>query len=147
MKDRAPQAQPLPRLPERSRRNRQPPVSASRTPTANAVASARVSRRESLAERGAELPEERSDYWRRRHSGRRPRFGGDGGQSAALAVGVRPQRGDTDTLTRRVGVWPNSLFSGGTACVVPEENLSVGHDLHEEGQISWLSPRARCPKD
>lgn len=38
MKDKAPQAQPLPRPPERSRRNRRPHVSASRTPTANAVA-------------------------------------------------------------------------------------------------------------
>lgn len=70
MKDKAPQAQPLPRLPEKSRRNRQPPVSASRTPTANAVASARVSRRESLAERGAELWTSESEITQRGHPGR-----------------------------------------------------------------------------
>lgn len=110
MKDKAPQAQPLPRPPERSRRIRRPHVSASRTPTANALASARVSRSESLAERGTEVWTSEA----RSHNEGTPADQRES-RGAALAVGVRPQRGDPDTLTRRVGVWPNSLFSGGTS--------------------------------
>jgi len=29
---------------------------------------------------------------------------------------------------------------------MPEENQSVGHVLHEEGQISWLNPSGSMPE-
>ena len=101
---------------------------------------ASVSRSESLAERGAEMS--RTQY--RDDEGTLETTRGSG-QGAALAVGVRPQRGDTTTRDDpTTGVWPIGLFSpafiGG--------KLSVGYDLHEEGHInSWLNSRIRCPQN
>src|SRR5262245_50448266 len=92
-KNSAPKALPLPRPPERSRRIRRPHVEASRTPTANAVAEARVSRSESLAERGAECLGEQSEVRQRRNPGTTK----GSSQGAALAVGVRPRSGDAPT--------------------------------------------------
>ncbi len=121
MKDRAPQAQPLPRLPERSRRIRQPHVSASRTPTANAVASARVSRRESLAERGAELWTSDSEITQRGHPGRPE---GEPGRS----VGSR----GTTAARRHRHVDPTS---GGLA------KLSVFRRRYARGKsVCWTRP-------
>ena len=71
---------------------------------------------------------------------------GDGSQGAALAVGVvARQRSGTGRPTRWLGEWGVWLersvlgrFRRKTVC--------EGHGLPEKRQISWLEPRARCPK-
>jgi hypothetical protein len=64
-------------------------------------------------------------------------------QGAALAVGVVPQGRPT---TRWLADWGSgriwSVWS-----VFSAQTVQIGHGLHEERQISWLSPRARCPQD
>jgi hypothetical protein len=71
-----------------------------------------------------------SEVRQRRHPGLEP--SGES-QGAALAVGGRPQRGETPTrMPRRLGVWPDGLFSPAFL----GENQSVGHGLHEEGHSS-----------
>lgn len=122
-------------------------MSASKDADCQRGSEARVCRRQSLAERGAEA---RTSAARTRAEGTladRPRVGGGGGQGAALAVGVRPQRGRTrhDDPTNG-GLAIQSVFRLASSAR-REENQSVGHGLHEEGHISWLDSRTRRPKN
>jgi hypothetical protein len=84
---------------------------------------ARVSRSESLAERGAEMT--RTQY--RGDEGTLEMTRGRG-QGAALAVGVRSRSGDTTTrMTRRPGVWTIGLFLQGKISPLDMASVEEGH--------------------
>lgn len=119
------QALPLPRPTERSRRNRRPHVSASKDADCQRGSEARVCRRQSLAERGAEA---RTSVASTRAEGTlasRPRYVGAEARAQRWQSGYVRNAVEPDTMTRRMGVWPYSLFSGSQAGLRGERKISL----------------------
>ena len=99
----------------------------------------------SRAERGAEsLSSQKRDRatrepWVLARKGKRPRrsVGSRGRYDRLQAWRRRPTRWLGDWGAGRIDLF-RSRFKAG--------NSSIGHGLYETRQVSWLQPRARCPK-
>ena len=130
------------RPPERSRRNRRPHVSRSKTPTANAIVRTDGLPRDGQAERRAEAAKERSDI-----GGKGTLDSGTKCQKTGRSVGSRGMSANGGRHRTR---WPDDWGSGHLGLFSPvSRGKSVQMDMASmrRGRFSWTLFKGSMPAE